>query len=259
MVTAGDGALVTRESAMTVLTKKDPAERPAMRPAPPRDGLPRAVDYPYLAPLESYVFDAGEGAPAFSIEGRTPVLALGSNAAPMQLRRKFAGLPGHIPVSRAVLFDHVAVYSAHFTRYGALPATLHRHPGAIAFTALTWLDDRQLARMHETESVGVNYDYVEVADIRLEHDARLGEGAIPACLGVGAYVSRHGPLTHEGRPIRLAEAASSGCPLPALTQPAALRFAQRRVAPEIAFEAFLERLVDDPDFRAACSRKLATS
>lgn len=220
--------------------------------------LPRAVDYPYLAPLESYVFATSDNAPTFSITGRQPVLALGSNAAPLQLRRKFADLAGHIPVSRAVLFDHVVVYSAHFTRYGALPATLYRHPGAIAFVAITWLDARQLDRMHETESVGVNYDYLELDDIRLEHDGALAEATIPVDLAVGAYVSRWGPMAHQKRPIRLAETASSNCPLPALTQPAALRVAQRRVAPELAFDDFLRRLVDDPPFRTDCSRKLCT-
>lgn len=241
---------------MTVCTKNAAADPGIDARALADPELPRAVDYPFLAPLESYVFALDKEAPAFSIDDRRPVLALGSNAAPSQLRRKFAEIPGHIPVSRAVLFDHVIVYSAHFTRYGALPATLHRHAGAIAFVAITWLDDRQLARMHETESVGVNYDYVEVSDIRLEHDAGLGDGTIPTELGVGAYVSRHGPLRHADRPIRLAETASSGCPLPALTQPAALRFTQRRVAPDLAFDAFLERLVADADFRAVCSGKL---
>jgi hypothetical protein len=218
------------------------------------DDMPRATDYPFPAPLERYVFaDTGEP-PAFSIEGRLPVLALGSNASPQQLRRKFADRKGHIPVSRAVLFDHVIVYSAHFSRYGSLPATLHRHPGAIVFVALTWLDADQLATMHASESVGVNYDYVEFADIRLEHD---GDG-IAASLPVGAYVSRYGPLEHGGLPIRLAEAASSGCPLPALTQPAALRFAHRRVAPALDFEAFMRRVVDDAGFRQDCTHRLST-
>jgi hypothetical protein len=214
--------------------------------------VPRAADYPFLPPLERYVFAGSGEAPAFSVEGRLPVLALGSNASPVQLRRKFADLPGHIPVSRAMLFDHVVVYSAHFSRYGSIPATLHQHQGGVAFVALTWLDAQQLARMHETESLGVNYDYVEVADVRLEHD---GE-AIAATVPVGAYVSRFGPLQHEARPIRLAETASSGCPLPALTQPAALRFAHRRVAPDLAFDAFMTRIVDDEDYRGDMSRRL---
>jgi hypothetical protein len=227
---------------MTILLKGEPVAAGGSIPHSAESALPRAVDYPYLAPLDSYVFATSEQAPAFSVDNRKPVLALGSNAAPLQLRRKFAGLPGHIPVSRAVLFDHVVVYSAHFTRYGALPATLHQHPGAIAFVAITWLDARQLDRMHETESVGVNYDYVEIEDIRLEHDGALAEAAIPGDLAVGAYVSRRGPLAHQERPIRLAETASSNCPLPALTQPAALRFAQRRVAPDLAFDDCTERL-----------------
>lgn len=214
--------------------------------------LPRAADYPFATPLERFVFVGQGEAPAFSIEGRLPVLALGSNGSPLQLRRKFADLPGHIPVSRAVLFDHVVVYSAHFARYGAIPATLHRHPGGIAFVALTWLDDRQLARMHESESLGVNYDYVEVEDVRLEHDGGIVADQLP----VGAYVSRFGPLLHEGKPIRVAETASSGCPLPALTQPAVLRFAHRRIAPELDFDAFMRRLVEDETFRRDMSARL---
>jgi len=241
---------------MTTLLKGEPVAAGGSIPHSAESALPRAVDYPYLAPLDSYVFATSDQAPPFSVDNRKPVLALGSNAAPLQLRRKFAGLPGHIPVSRAVLFDHVVVYSAHFTRYGALPATLHQHPGAIAFVAITWLDPRQLDRMHETESVGVNYDYVEIEDIRLEHDGVLAEAIIPGDLAVGAYVSRRGPLAHQKRPIRLAETASSNCPLPALTQPAALRFAQRRVAPDLAFDDFLRRLLDDPTFRSDCTERL---
>lgn len=214
--------------------------------------LPRAADYPFAAPLEPFVFTQGDDAPAFAIDGRSPVLALGSNAAPAQLRRKFAGAAGHIPISRALLFDHVVVYSAHFTRYGALPATLHAYPGAVIFVAVTWLDAGQLARMHETEAVGVNYDYVELRDLRLEHDVETP----PETPVVGAYLSRHGELLHDGRPIRLAETAASGCPLPALTQPAVLRFAHKRVAAGLEFDVFMTKLVEDAAFRQQCSRRL---
>jgi len=241
---------------MTTLLKGAPAAAGGSERCSNERALPRAVDYPYLAPLERYVFATSDDVPDFSIDNRKPVLALGSNASPLQLRRKFAGFAGHIPVSRAVLFDHVVVYSAHFTRYGALPATLHRHEGAIAFVAITWLDEQQLARMHETESVGVNYDYVEIEAVRLEHEGALGATAIPEDLGVGAYVSRWGPMVHQNKPVRLAETATSNCPLPALTQPAALRFAQRRVAPELDFDTFLRRLVDEPGFRSDCSQRL---
>lgn len=220
-----------------------------------REWQPSGIDYPFPAPLERFVFSAVEPIPPFETAGRTPVLALGSNAAPTQLRRKFVGLEGYIPVSRAVVFDHVVVYSAHLTRYGALPATLFEYPGGFTFVAITWLDEAQLARMHETEALGVNYDYVELSDIRLEHDGELPEA--DAANRIGTYVSRHGPLRHGGLPIRLAETASSGCPLPALTQPAALRFAHRRVAPGLPFATFLERIVSDDAFRTDCSRRLS--
>jgi hypothetical protein len=59
-----------------------------------RMGLPRAADYPFQAPLERYVFTAGGKAPPFEVEGRTPVLALASNASPEQLYRKFEGRAG---------------------------------------------------------------------------------------------------------------------------------------------------------------------
>ena len=219
--------------------------------------MPRAADYPFLAPLERYVFSAIGEAPAFDVEGRTAVLALGSNAAPLQLKRKFGESFGHIPVSRAVLFDHVVVYSAHFSAYGSLPATLERHPGGVTFVAITWLDQSQLERMHETEALGVNYDYCELADFRLEHDgdAFVATTTVP----IGAYVSRHGPLRHAAAPVRLAETASSGCPWPALTQPAALRFAHRRVAPEQAYDSFMQRIVEDTGFRRTCSEQLKAS
>lgn len=217
---------------------------------------PNGLDYPFPAPLERFVFTSEGEPPPFNTTGRTPVLALGSNASPAQLGRKFARLKGHIPVSRATLFDHVVVYSAHFSRYGALPATLYQHPGGVSFIAITWLDAAQLARMHETESVGVNYDYVEMADFRLEHDGELPEAA--GIVSIGAYVSRLGMLLHDGQPIRLAETASSGCPLPALTQPAALRFAHKRVASDLAFPDFMRRVVEDEAFRRGCSSRLAS-
>ena len=57
----------------------------------------RALEYPYPAPPHSYLYDAarpGGWAPlpadAGLLEGRTPVLAVGSNRAPERLAQKFA-------------------------------------------------------------------------------------------------------------------------------------------------------------------------
>ncbi|MEZ5824066.1 MAG: hypothetical protein R3C97_04805 [Geminicoccaceae bacterium] len=200
----------------------------------------RASAYPFDTPLESYVFSGGkciEG--PFDIDGRQPVLAVGSNAAPEQLARKFGIDGGIIPVTRAILEDHVVVFSAHFTAYGSLPATSLQAPGARAYVFVTWLDGNQLERMHETESVGTNYDYRERDDLSLIVDGGTRAGR------VGVYESRRGPLSIRGKAVRMAEIPSTGSHLPRLTQRAALRHVHKALAPDLAFEGFIRRVVED--------------
>ena len=60
-----------------------------------QDLLDRALGYPYPLPSASYVIDKGEVFPLHANdaplrrEGRTPVLAVGSNQSPEQIARKF--------------------------------------------------------------------------------------------------------------------------------------------------------------------------
>ena len=83
---------------------------------------------------------------------RTPVLAYGANAAPERLRRKFAPIGKVVfPVVQARLHDFDVVHAAHISSYGAVPATIEHSPGTVCDIAITCLDDRELARMHETE------------------------------------------------------------------------------------------------------------
>ena len=52
----------------------------------------RALNYPYSYPAYDFVLDNGSAAPLQdrrSLEGRIPVLAIGSNRSPEQLLRKF--------------------------------------------------------------------------------------------------------------------------------------------------------------------------
>ncbi len=209
----------------------------------------RAEAYPFDLPEGSYVFGAGPGR-SVGLEDRVPVLALGSNAAPSQLARKFPRLDAPIPVSRAVLRDHAVVYSAHFSRYGSLPASLTRLEGALAYVFVTWLTPEQLARMHETEGVGDRYEYEEAELAVTVEDARR-------IARVGVYRGRAGPLRISGRPVRIAEIPTIRCPLPALTQPAALRLAHRRLAPEVTFEAFVSGIAGDEGYRREMSARLA--
>src|SRR3970040_120238 len=90
-----------------------------------------ALSYPFEIPSRSYVVADGryeelpDSAPPLDVSGRHPVLALGSNQSPHQLIRKFrdCGL-GPITVVRGRLRDFDVVYSAHISRYGAIPETL---------------------------------------------------------------------------------------------------------------------------------------
>jgi hypothetical protein len=214
-----------------------------------------ALDYPYAAPAQSFTFQDGGVAPFDGAElpGRTPVIAHGSNRAPGQLARKFAGFvgaAGRIPVSYVWLHDYDVVYSAHVTTYGAIASTLHHVPGVRVRVAVTWLDPPQLARMHETEG---NYTFGRLAGATVRPEAGVRDlGA-----GLGMYQSDHGCLLDGGHPVGLAAVAAEGRPHAARTQGQVLDTLRRRLAPERAFEPFVLDAVDDPALRRARIAALA--
>jgi len=211
-----------------------------------------AEEYPYHRPLVPYLFDDGKLRP---LEGgwheqRTPVIACGSNGAPSRLAQKFAGSGVQIPVTPAWLHGYAVVYSAHFSSYGALPATLHPSPGARTRVCVTWLDAEQLERMHLSEGAGQRYDYASLETLELRID---GYGEVAQA---GAYLSRRGPLAQEGRPVRLAEVSSQGCDLPAYSQPAMLRRVHRQMAPDESFVTFMTRILSSNDDRRQATARL---
>ena len=198
-----------------------------------------AERYPFARPRRSFVF---RSEPSAMLEcdwrhTRTPVLAIGANAAPERLAVKFPGAGQVIPVDRAVLHDHAVVYASHFARYGAIPATLHPAPGARTEVFVTWLEARQLAAMHRSEGVGQRYAYIELDRILLEVE---GRGEVNA---VGAYVSRFGALRVDGAPLGVAGIATAGAALPAMDQRRLLDATWRRLAPEIGYLTFMARIV----------------
>jgi hypothetical protein len=93
--------------------------------------------------LDRYLWNAG----CLAVASLVPVLAVGSNASPAQLRRKLAkaGLPTLVPIT-AVSVDGLAVgVSAHVSRPGYLPATPVPDEGAVSNLWLVWLDAAALA------------------------------------------------------------------------------------------------------------------
>ena len=220
--------------------------------------LSRARGYPYAIPETSYVIDAAGWRPLADhvwrelVAGREPVLALGSNRSPEQLARKFgAGDRSPIPVVLARLTDFDVVYSAHIARYGAVPVTLHHAPGTEVTVSVTWLDPTQVVRMHETEAVGVNYDYGCLDDIR----AVLAGGHV--LTKVFAYVSRRGCLRHGGTPLAMAEAPAQGRRWPACSQVDVQTMIRDRLAPGEDLDVFTLAQADAEETRRERTARLA--
>jgi hypothetical protein len=135
---------------------------------------------------------------ATSVEFRYPIVALGSNASPSQLQRKYQGrgVSTAIPVFRATLHGIDAVYSAHMSSYGAIPAAPVASDGAQVEIHVTFVDQLQLRILDETEP---NYIRVRVDGSRfpllLESTESLSEYYM--------YLSRHGVLCLDGELRRL--------------------------------------------------------
>lgn len=132
--------------------------------------------------------------------GRTPVLAVGSNACPAQLHRK--RLDGPVLLTPTVLRNHLVVHAGHVTSYGAVPATVVRWPGAACEVFLSWLTPAQHIQMDTSEDG--NYDRVLLPTT---------EGMVPG------YRARTGLFRHLGRVVPLATVRSTGAGMPpAMTQ-----------------------------------------
>ncbi|HTE59504.1 MAG TPA: hypothetical protein VK631_04085 [Solirubrobacteraceae bacterium] len=193
------------------------------------EAFEHAVGYPWARPPGSYELRGGEARLLSALAedereetieryrhraaGRVPLLAIGSNAAPAILERKFAHFEA--TEDRAVLalsgwlrdFDVGA--AAQVALYGAMPATLFPSEGtevaatvlwvtATQFTQLTWSEvSYWLGRLHtrfEVEAAEVGFDDVLV------------------------FVSRFGCFCPEGDPVALAAVPARGRSAAELTQ-----------------------------------------
>jgi hypothetical protein len=214
--------------------------------------LERARGYPYAIPEGSYMWKGGAVAlfdPA-TRDGRTPVLAIGSNQSPQQLTRKF-GDSGEIPVQRARLADFDIFYSAHITAYGAVPAMLQRASGTVVTLSVTWLDDRQLEIMHATELSAAKYDFAVIEGVDLALDCGAGLDSVHLYIGV------NGHLMHEGDSVALAAVPAHDRRPKTLPTLEVLEIVRDRFSPADSPEEFVLKLVDDSGFRAACTQAIA--
>ncbi len=193
-----------------------------------------------------------DGEPAPELSGLHPVIASGSNQSPQQLARKFDSLDGDpIPVLRTRIHNFDSVYSAHFSTYGSIASTLHFSPGVSACLFTTWLDDTQLQRMHDTEALGLNYDFGRLDGVRVDID-RLGDHRT-----VFAYIGRRGALCHQNQPVALADVAASGRRGSAMSQLQVQTLARDRLSPGRELDDFIGENIGQADVRQDHTDRLA--
>ncbi|GGX02563.1 hypothetical protein GCM10010297_25480 [Streptomyces malachitofuscus] len=163
-----------------------PREHPLLYPGawPQDSGL---LDGPRLLPLDRLVY-----------EDRVPVLAVGSNACPGQLRHKMAesGIITPLPMVRARVTGVGIGVSAHVSRMGYVSNSPVAAPGAVRELFVLWLDARQLTVIDASEGAprpdgNFRRAWLPAPDVRIE----LADGSVLP--GAYAYVNRHGVL-HDG-------------------------------------------------------------
>lgn len=166
-----------------------PREEPLLYPGawPRESGL---LDGDRLLPLDRPVPEDGGD--------RVPVLAIGSNASPGQLRHKMAefGIDSPVPMVRTRVTGLDIGVSAHVSRMGYVSASPVGAPGVVRELFVLWLDPGQLAVIDASEGVPMahgNFDraWLPAPEVRVEPpDGTVLRGAY-------IYVNRHGVL-HDG-------------------------------------------------------------
>ncbi|MFF1547429.1 hypothetical protein [Streptomyces sp. NPDC058291] len=181
----------------------------------PRD---HPLSYPGAWPSGSGLLDGDELLPLERLThpGRTPVVAVGSNASPAQLRHKMAefDVVSPVPMVRARVTGIDVGVSAHISGPGYISASPVNAPGCTAQLFVIWLDADQLATLDATEP---NYDRVLLPAPHVRVELENGE----ALLETFAYVNHHGvlhsgsgvPRSHPGQRALITELLSGSAAL----------------------------------------------
>jgi hypothetical protein len=193
-----------------------------------------STGYPWARPTGSFILEDGEGRllgdldqrersrvlESFTGPGsdRTPMLAIGSNASPEGLWRKFAHFTE--PPDRTLLavtgrledFDVGA--SAELALYGAMPATIFPSPGTVVEVTLIWLTPAQLTQLAWAE---VPY-WLGRLNARFEAENVVAGLGFPGTSESLVFVNRFGTFAPEGQPIALAAIGAEGRRVQAMAQ-----------------------------------------
>ncbi|MGW0911748.1 hypothetical protein ACWD1Z_08360 [Streptomyces sp. NPDC002784] len=172
--------------------------------------------YPGTWPADSGLLDGDRFLPLDRLThpDRTPVLAIGSNACPGQLRHKMAefGILSPVPMVKVRATGVEIGVSAHVSRLGYVSASPFHAPGRVRELFVLWLDADQLTVIDASEGVPLPYGnyrrvWLSSSEVRID----LADGTtLP---GVFSYVNRRGvlhngsgaPRTHPGQRALIGE------------------------------------------------------
>ena len=228
-----------------------------------------ALSYPFPRPQSAFVFLNGASWPLIDTQGEfgdwvieTPegqrsftnvlppseltalqsgdyhaVAAVGSNAAPAQLRRKFRDHIDNvcIPVLQIDIPNHVVAYANRIAAYGSIPATLVPHEGGSVRVWATLLSSRDYEVMNATEDRGEIYDGIPIHPVNLpDAITRPFEG----------YACLTGHL-----PLLVSAFESKGSDLPVGGQWEAQAAAIRALGLDLSVDRFVLENTADPELR----------
>ncbi|MGW5637859.1 hypothetical protein [Streptomyces sp. NPDC003832] len=156
--------------------------------------------YPGRWPSDSALLDGDRLLPLDRLvhPDRTPVLAIGSNACPGQLRHKFDefDIDSPVPMVRARVTGVEIGVSAHVSRLGYVSASPVHAPGRERELFVLWLNAEQLAVVDASEGVPLPHGNFRRAWLP-SGAARIDLADGTTLPGVHSYVNRRGVL-HDG-------------------------------------------------------------
>jgi len=213
--------------------------------------LERAMRYPYAVPARPFAQLGHQTLDPREVEidrqQRARLLVYGSNASPESLARKLALSADPVLVEPAWLHDFDVVYSAHFSPYGAVPATLQRSPGTTVRVAVIHLTEEQLRLVSVTEP---NYELTSFEATTCE----LPDGTEVSDLSV--YLSHHGCLLEDGAEVALVAVPARERRFAELSEPQVLERLRQQLCPEESIDAFVLANVADPALAQSRSGQL---
>ncbi|QDO89426.1 hypothetical protein FNH13_14720 [Ornithinimicrobium ciconiae] len=160
-------------------------------------------EYPWAEPLRAGLLRGDAFVPEACVddlEGRVPVVAVGSNASPAVLRHKLGPLLSTGVPLAVVQVEGLAVgHSAHVSARGYIAAAPFRSEGAHE-AVVAWFDTAQLATLDATEP---NYRRIPLPD---DMSCRQGDVSVA---GAEVYASVHGVLGEDSTPLSLRDQISA--------------------------------------------------